>query len=71
MLKSQNSLTLNSMNICKETMMPIKRVTLKRFKALGIPIHRSYIHVNEKPIPFKKFKKFLDAVSKSKKDKDV
>ena len=50
--------------------MPIKRVTLKRFKALGIPIHRSYIHVNEKPIPYKKFKKFLDTVSKSKKDKD-
>ena len=47
--------------------MPIRRVTPKEFKALGIPIHRSYIHVNEKPIPFKKF---LDAVSKSKKDKD-
>ena len=38
--------------------MPIKRVTPKEFKALGIPIHRSYIHVNEKPIPYKKFKKW-------------
>ena len=50
--------------------MPIKRVTPKEFKALGIPIHCSYIHVNEKPIPYEKFKKLLDAVSKSKKDKD-
>ena len=50
--------------------MPIRRVTPKEFKALGIPIHRSYIHVNEKPIPHEKFKKLLDAVSKSKKDKD-
>ena len=50
--------------------MPIKRVTTKEFKALGIPIHRSYIHVNEKPIPYEKFKKLLDVDSKSKKDKD-
>ena len=50
--------------------MPIKRVSLKRFKALGIPVHRSYIHVNEKPIPYEKFKKLLDAVSKPKKDQD-
>ena len=50
--------------------MPIKRVSLKRFKALGIPVHRSYIHVNDKPIPYEKFKKLLDVVSKSKKDKD-
>ena len=50
--------------------MPIKRVTPKEFKALGIPVHRSYIHVNDKPIPYEKFKKLLDVVSKSKKDKD-
>ena len=46
--------------------MPIKKLTLKEWKELGLPIHRSYIQFNPKPITHQKLKKFLDASTKSK-----
>ena len=50
--------------------MPIKRVTLKELRELGIPIHRSYVQFQPKPIPHQKLQKFLDAVSKSQEVKN-
>ena len=46
--------------------MPMKKLTLKEIRELGIPIHRSYIQFNQKPIPNQKLKKFLNATNKSK-----
>ena len=50
--------------------MPIKRATLKELRELGIPIHRSYVQFQPKPIPHQKLQKFLDAVSKSQEVKN-
>ena len=50
--------------------MPIKKLTLKEWKELGLPIHRSYIQFNPKPITHQKLKKFLDVNSKSKEVKN-
>ena len=44
--------------------MPIKKLTLKEWKELGLPVHRSYVQFHSKPIPHQKFKKLLDAASK-------
>ena len=46
--------------------MPMKKLTLKEIRELGIPIHRSYIQFNQKPTPNQKFKKFLNAANKPK-----
>ena len=50
--------------------MPIKRVTLKEWKELGLPVHRSYIQLQQKPLSNQKLQKFLDANSKSKEVKN-
>ena len=50
--------------------MPIKRLTLKEIRELGIPIQRSYIQFHQKPLSNNKLKKLLDDVSKSKKVKN-
>ena len=46
--------------------MPIKRVTLKEWKELGLPVHRSYIQLQQKPLSNQKLQRFLDASIKSK-----
>ena len=46
--------------------MPIKRLTLKEWKELGLPVHRTYIQPQQKPLSNKKLQKFLDASFKSK-----
>ncbi len=46
--------------------MPIKKLTLKEWKELGLPIHRSYIQVHQKPLSNHKLKKFLKAPYKPK-----
>ena len=46
--------------------MPIKRLTLKEWKELGLPIHRSYIQVYRKPLSNHKLKNFLNSANKSK-----
>ena len=46
--------------------MPIKRVTLKEWKELGLPVHRSYIQLHQKPLSNQKLQKFLDASTKLK-----
>ena len=46
--------------------MPIKKLTLKEWKKLGLPVHRSYIQPLQKPLSNQKLKKFLEACSKSK-----
>ena len=50
--------------------MPIKKLTLKEWKELGLPVHRSYIQLQQKPPSNQKFKKLLDGVSKSKEVKN-
>ena len=47
--------------------MPLKRMSLQRMRELGIPLNRSYIHFQEKPLAHQKLKKFLDAASKLRK----
>ena len=37
--------------------MPMKKLTLKEIRELGIPIHRSYIRFHQKPLPNQKLKK--------------
>ena len=46
--------------------MPIKKLTLKEWKELGLPIHRSYIQFQQKPLSNQKLQKFLDTSIKSK-----
>ena len=46
--------------------MPIKRVTLKEWKELGLPVHRSYIQLQQKTLSNQKLQKFLDVSIKSK-----
>ena len=50
--------------------MPMKKLTLKEIRELGIPIHRSYIQFHQKPPSNKKFKKLLNANNKSKDSKN-
>ncbi len=50
--------------------MPIKKLTLKEWKELGLPIHRSYIQVHQKPLSNHKLKKFLNAANKPKDGKN-
>ena len=46
--------------------MQIKKLTLKEWKELGLPVHRSYIQPLQKPLSNQKLKKFLDSSIKSK-----
>ena len=46
--------------------MPINKLTLKEWKELGLPVHRSYIQLQQKPLSNQKLKKLLDASYKSK-----
>ena len=50
--------------------MPLKRMSLKRLRELGIPLNRSYIHIHEKPLAHQKLKKFLDDASKLRKGEE-
>ena len=50
--------------------MPLKRISLKRLRELGIPLNRSYIHIHEKPLAHQKLKRFLDAASKLRKGEE-
>ena len=50
--------------------MPMRKLTLKEIRELGIPIHRSYIQFHQKPLPNKKLKKFLNTTNKPKVDKN-
>ena len=50
--------------------MPINKLTLKEWKELGLPVHRSYIQFQQKPLLNQKLQKFLDASYKSKKVKN-
>ena len=50
--------------------MPIKKVTLKEWKELGLPTHRSYIQLQQKSLSNQKLQKFLDASIKSKEVKN-
>ena len=43
--------------------MPMKKLTLKEIRELGIPIHRSYIRFHQKPLPNQKLKKFLNSAN--------
>ena len=45
-------------------------MSLQRMRELGIPLNRSYIHIQEKPLAHRKLKKFLDAASKIRKGKE-
>jgi len=50
--------------------MPIKKLTLKEWRELGLPVHRSYIQFQQKPLSNQKLKKFLDTSFKSKEVKN-
>ena len=50
--------------------MPLKKMTLKEWKELGLPIHRSYIQFHQKPLSNKKLKKFLNSANKLKDGKN-
>jgi hypothetical protein len=50
--------------------MPINKLTLKEWKELGLPVHRSYIQLQQKPLSNQKLQKLLDGVSKSKEVKN-
>ena len=50
--------------------MPIKKISLKGWKGLGLPVHRSYIQLQQKPLLNQKLKKFLEASYKSKEVKN-
>ncbi len=50
--------------------MPMKKLTLKEIRELGIPIQRSYIQFHQKPLPNKKLKKSLNATNKPKDGKN-
>tara|TARA_B100001057_G_C22473894_1_gene803742 strand:+ start:99 stop:251 length:153 start_codon:yes stop_codon:yes gene_type:complete len=42
--------------------MPIKKLTLKEWKDLGLPVHRSYIQPLQKPLSNQKLKKFRNLI---------
>ena len=50
--------------------MPMKKLTLKEIRELGIPIHRSYIQFHQKPLSNKKLKKSLNTANKLKDSKN-
>ena len=50
--------------------MPINKLTLKEWKELGLPVHRSYIQLQQKPLLNQKPQKFLDISYKSKEVKN-
>ena len=50
--------------------MPIKKITLKEWKELGLPVHRSYIQFQPKLLSNQKLQKFLDTSLKSKEVKN-
>ena len=50
--------------------MPIKKLTLKEWKELGLPVHRSYIQFKQKPLSNQKLKKFLNSANKLKDGKN-
>ena len=50
--------------------MPMKRLTLKEIRELGIPIHRSYLQFHQKPTPNQKLKKSLNTANKPKDGKN-
>ena len=50
--------------------MPIKKLSLKEWKELGLPFHRSYIQFQQKPLSNIKLQKLLDASYKSKEVKN-
>ena len=47
-------------------MMPIKRITLKEWKELGLPVQRSYVQFQQKPLSNQKHQRFANASIKSK-----
>ena len=50
--------------------MPIKKLTLKEWKELGLPVHRSYVQLQQKTLSNQKLQKFLDASYKLKRLKN-
>jgi len=46
--------------------MPIKKLTLKEWRELGLPVHRSYVQFQQKPLSNQKLQRFLDASIKLK-----
>ena len=50
--------------------MPMKRLTLKEIRELGIHIHRSYLQFHQKPLSNKKLKKSLNTANKSRDSKN-
>ena len=46
--------------------MPIKKLTIKEWKELGLPVHRSYVQFQQKSLSNQKPQRFLDASIKSK-----
>ena len=50
--------------------MPINKLTLKEWKELGLPVHRSYIQLQQKPLSNQKLQTLLDASYKSKEVKN-
>ena len=50
--------------------MPMKKLTLKEIRELGIPIHRSYIQFHQKSLSNQKLKKFLNTANKLKAGKN-
>ncbi len=50
--------------------MPMKKLTLKEIRELGIPIHRSYIQFHQKLLSNKKLKKSLNTANKLKDSKN-
>ena len=50
--------------------MPLKKITLKEWKELGLTVHRSYIQIQQKPLSNQKLQKFFDASYKSKEVKN-
>ena len=50
--------------------MPMKKLTLKEIRELGIPIHRPYIQFHQKPLLNQKLKKFLNTAIKQKAGKN-
>ena len=50
--------------------MPIKKLTLKEWEELGLPVHHSYFQFQPKLTTHQKFQKFLDAAFKSQEVKN-
>jgi len=50
--------------------MPIKKITLKEWKKLGLPVYRSYVQFQQKPLSNQKLQKFFNTSFKSKEVKN-